>query len=66
MLMTYLFCGSAGQGLCLWVVGHNMQAEGWKLRVRVAICELLVITCRPQLEIASKSPVDSLASLSSI
>ena len=70
MLMNYVndlailrVCGSGSllAGCC-----HNMQAVGWKLWVRVATCRLLVITCRPQLEIAGKSPVDSLASLSLI
>ena len=48
------------------VTGHNMHAAGWKLQVKVAICGLPVITCMPRLEIVGKSPVDSLASLSSI
>ena len=55
-----------GSGLLLVGCSHNMQAVGWKLLVRVATCGLLVITCRQWLEIAGKSPVDSLPSLSSI
>ena len=55
-----------GSGSLIAGCGHNMQAAGWKLWVRVAICRFPVITCRPQLEIAGKSPVDLLASLSSI
>ena len=46
--------------------GHNMHAAGWKLLFRVTVCGLLVITCRLWLEIVGKSPVNSLASLSSI